>query len=473
MNSPIPTLSDSPAPSLRLVDTLSLIVGIVIGSAIYVLPALVAGQAATLPWLVAIWLTGGVLSTIGAMCYAELSAADPRSGGDFNYISSAFGRRFGLTYGWMQLSAIIPGNIAVMSLVFGEHVGRSFAPQIPVYVLSLLAVGALALINLAGTVMSKHTQNLLTVLKVVGLSLILLAGILASPQTPTNADRVAPTAADDATSTEGVAETSLALALILAMYAYGGWSEAAYVAAEVHDARRNVPRALILGMGGITLLYLLINLAYVHGLGYQGLTESDTPASDLVVRGFGTSAGRWMDALVAISALGAIQGMIFAGSRLVAVVGEKHALLGVLRHLNSRRSPVWAIVVITSLAGLAIVAFATDVIRHTLSSAVQYATAIELSWHETRTALESLVAAMAPVVWLYFMLGGMTVIILRMREGSQRSPVKVPGYPITPLIFCLTCLWMGIEAARYAGGMTLLGLIPMFIGLPFVIDRRR
>ncbi len=450
-------------PSLRLADTLSLIVGIVVGSAIYVLPANVASQTPSVPVLLGIWLVGGALSTIGAMCYAELAAADPRSGGDFNYISQAYGRRFGVAYGWMQLSAIIPGNIAVMSLVFGEHVHRGFAPGVPTYCLSLLSVAALALVNLAGAVMSKHTQNVLTVLKVAGLSLILLAGFLAAAPSAESVTDVDSTAVSEAGS------GSLALALILAMYAYGGWSEAAYVAAEVRDARKNVPRALVLGMGCITLLYLFINLAYLHGLGRQGLADSSTPASDLVVSSFGSNAGRWMDALVAVSALGAIQGMIFAGSRLVAVVGDGHAFLGVLGRLNARRAPIWAIFLVTFLACLAITAFATDVIRGPLGRLLESATGREFEWSSGKDALSSLVDAMAPVVWFYFMLGGLTVVLLRMRFGSNRSPVKVPGYPVTPIIFCVTCLWMGVEAARYSGGMTLAGLVPMLLGLPFVL----
>ncbi len=463
-------------PPLRLRDTLSLIVGIVIGSAIYVFPVGVAFNAESTPRMLGIWLFAGALSTIGAMCYAELASADPRSGGDFNYISAAYGRRFGLIYGWMQLSVIIPGNIAAMSFVFAEHVGH-FWPSVPQFILSLLAVASLAAINLAGTVTSKHTQNALTILKVAGLSLILLAGCLASAPTIPAGNAQTAVAVQAETGAEQAAETesfapSLALALILAMYAYGGWSEAAYVAAEVHDARRNVPRALVLGMGCITVIYLLINLAYVHGLGLDGLKNSHTPASDLVVHSFGTGAGNWMNALVAVSALGAMQGMIFAGSRLVSVVGQGHALLSALGRLNARRSPVWAIVVLTGIACLAIVAFGTDVVRDSIRVALQRITGEQLEWEAPGNALETLVAAMAPIVWVYFALGGLTLIVLRQRHGSQRAPVKVPGYPVTPIIFCLTCLWMGSNAVPFAGNMTLLGLVPMLIGLPFVLGRR-
>jgi amino acid transporter len=477
-------------PPLKLRDTLSLILGIVIGSAIYVFPASVAFNAETIPRLLGVWLFAGMLSTIGAMCYAELASADPRSGGDFNYISQAYGRRFGIVYGWMQLSVIIPGNIAVMSFVFAEHASRpvaairsaldsstgSGAPQVPMFVLSLVAVFFLASLNLAGTVTSKYAQNILTALKVVGLSLILVAGLVAAaPPSNTAADapKVEAAADSDAAHTaEAPPKPNLALALIFAMFAYGGWSEAAYVASEVQDARRNVPRALVIGMGSITVIYLLINLAYVHGLGLEGLKNPRTsPASDLIVHGFGAKAGVWMvmDVLVAISALGAMQGMIFAGSRLVSVVGQGHSRLYVLSRQNSRRSPFWAIITLTGLASMAIVAFATDVLRDAVRKGMEWVTRKDLTWDAPESALDALVAAMAPVVWFYFASAGLSLIVLRLRQGARRAPVPVPGYPITPLIFCATCLWMGFSAIRFAGTMTLLGLVPMLIGLPFVL----
>jgi APA family basic amino acid/polyamine antiporter len=103
---------------------------------------------------------------------------------------------------------------------------------------------------------------------------------------------------------------------------------------------------------------------------------------------------------------------------------------------------------------------------------LQRITGKELEWDAPRNALETLVAAMAPIVWVYFALGGLTLIVLRRKHGSQRAPVKVSGYPVTPIIFCLTCLWMGFGAVQHAGSMTLLGLVPMLIGLPFVLGGR-
>jgi basic amino acid/polyamine antiporter, APA family len=163
--------------------------------------------------------------------------------------------------------------------------------------------------------------------------------------------------------------------------------------------------------------------------------------------------------------------MIFAGSRMVAVVGRGHPVLGPLGRLNTLRSPVWAIAVTSGIAALAIVAFGSDLVRRPLRSLLQRLTKNELNWEEPDDALETLVAAMSPIVWLYFMLAALALIVLRRRLGSRPS-FKTLGYPFTPIIFAATCGWMAHRGILYTQWMTLVVLMPMLLGLPLVLVGR-
>jgi basic amino acid/polyamine antiporter, APA family len=249
----------APRPVLHARAAFAIAIGIVVGAGIFRTPSLVAGAAASEAGFLGAWLVGGLLSIVGALCYAELASTYPQAGGDYRYLHRAFGPRTAFLYAWARLAVIQTGSIALLAYVAGDYLAQlvSFGPMsAPLYAAVIVIV--LTAINWLGVKQGTSTQNWLTVIEVGGLVAIVLAGLLFAPETP-----VAPTPASS--------DDAYGLILVFVLLTYGGWSEAVYVTAEVHDAPRVMPRILVLSLTAIAALYLLVNLAYLRVLGLGGL----------------------------------------------------------------------------------------------------------------------------------------------------------------------------------------------------------
>lgn len=224
-------------PPLGLWDAVSIIIGIVVGTAIFRSPTIVF-QNVSGPWTaMGVWLAGGILCVFGAWCYAELATTYPRNGGDYEYLSRAYGKWAGFLFGWAQLTVVLTGSIGAMAYTFADY-GRELwnLPQQSTAWLAVLAISSLSAINIFGILAGKTLQNILTGAKVLGLSGVVLAGIFLGGGGATSSTG----------DTSGLMGPGIGLALVFVLYAYGGWSDAAFVAAEVRDLRRNMPRALLL-----------------------------------------------------------------------------------------------------------------------------------------------------------------------------------------------------------------------------------
>ncbi|UCG57471.1 MAG: amino acid permease [Phycisphaerales bacterium] len=381
--------------------------------------------------VLAIWVVGGLLSLCGALGYAELATAYPKEGGDYVYLSRAYGRWAGFMFGWAQLAVVRPGDIAVMAFAFATYARAIYDPltawQIP-YSQRIYACAAtivLTIINIAGVRQGKWTQNILTSAKALGLLAIVGVAVVA-PQNATTAQPPNP--------------IPLSLALIFVLFTYGGWNEMAYVAAEVKDSRRNIVRALVLGTVSVTVLYLLVNGAFLYTLGYNGLASSEAVARDSISTAFPRIGGRLISALVCISALGAVNGLIFTGARISYAVGAEHPAFRILGRWHARTgTPVWALAVQGVIAvGLIMV----------LGSFV-----------------ETILYTAAPV-YSFYLATSLAVIVLRHKEPSVERPFRVVGYPVTTIIFSAVCAFLIYSAIVYkpwvaatACGVLLVGLL--------------
>ncbi|HUQ72023.1 MAG TPA: amino acid permease, partial [Planctomycetaceae bacterium] len=226
-----------PASTLSLWDAVSLIVGIVVGVSIYEAPPLIFANSPSPLAGLGFWLLGGAISFVGALIYAELATTYPRCGGEYNYLTRAYGPWLGFLFAWGQLVIIQTGSIGAMAYIFAGYAIKLLgATESAIPWLATLAVLLLTALNLLGLRAGARVQNALTVVKIVGLTAIVVAGFTADSGDPWTATP----------STGG--GPGWTLAVILVLYAYGGWSDAAFVAAEVRDVNRNVPRALLLGM---------------------------------------------------------------------------------------------------------------------------------------------------------------------------------------------------------------------------------
>lgn len=407
-------MSAVPKKQLTVYDCVCVIVGIIIGAGIYETSPFIAfnvGSAAGVYW---IWIIGGVLVLSGALCYAELATAYPKSGGDYVYLTRAYGRPAGYMFGWSQLAIIRPGDIALMAFVFATYAQELF-PTIAYggVLYAAWAVAALTLINIIGVSQGKWTQNVLTTVKVLGVLAIIVAGLMASSP-------------EAAAVVEGAnkPDTDFRLALILVLFVYGGWHEMAYVAAEVKNPNRNIVRAILLGSVGVIVLYLLMNFAFLRVLGYQGMTSSGAVASDVVGSVFGQGARGLVSALICISALGAINGLTFTGARVAYALGSEHASFRPFGKWDERRgTPVRSLLLQGAIA-LAIIVLAGSFI-----DTILYA---------------------APVVWVFFLLTAISMFVLRKKDASTERPYKAFGYPLTPIIFIAACAFMLHASVTYA-----------------------
>ncbi len=305
---PLPAKPNSPGNgSLGLADAVSIIVGIVIGAGIYETAPFILSCVATPAEAMAVWALGGLLSVIGALCYAELATTYPRQGGDYYFLRRAFGPWAGFLFSWSQLTVIMSGSIGLMAFVFADYAVRlvgADAKTAPGF--AAAAVVVLSLANLAGLESGRHTQNVLTALKALGLTAIVAAGFL----------HPAPAAAALAAATNPAGGAGFGLALILVLYTYGGWNDAAFIVAEMKNKRRNIPRALLLGTAGVAVIYLLVNAAYLNGLGFAAARGSSAIAADVLHGALGPKGAQAMTILVMISALGALNGLILTGARI-------------------------------------------------------------------------------------------------------------------------------------------------------------
>lgn len=447
---------------LSLWDAVSIIIGIVIGATIYRSPQIIM-NAVTTPWMgLAVWAVGGLLAVIGALCYAELATTYPRSGGDYVYLSRAFGPWAGFLFGWAQLAVVLTASIGIMAFVFGDYAVALWkldegwtAP------IAAAAVVVLTLLNFLGVIFGKITQNVLTVVKVLGLGGIAYAGFTyGQPEV--------------FQITTPVGNADLGFAMIMVLYAYGGWNDAAFVAAEVRD-RRNIARALLLGTIGITAIYLVVNAAYLMALGFDGVRQSRAVASAVLAKPLGDRAGQAMSVLVMISALGAVNGLIFTGSRVYSTLGSDYGLFAWLGRWHPRfGSPVWALLVQALITLAMIAAVGTSFGRETIDQGLMAVGLNALPWEKYYGGFETLLAGSAPVFWGFFLLSGLSLFALRMRDPKIERPFSVPLFPWLPLVFCGTCFYMLYSAINYAGKLALIGVLPLLLGVPlYELSRKR
>jgi APA family basic amino acid/polyamine antiporter len=432
-SAPQPTVND-PADAhagaarrrLSLIDTTSIMIGIIIGAGLYETAPRVANNVSNEYWLIAAWALGGVYALLGALCYAELATAYPADGGDYVYLTRAFGRPAGFLFAWAQLWIIRPGSIGVMAYVFGRYATQLYAlgeHSFDVYAVASVVV--LTLINIVGLQAGKWTQNLLTAVKLAGLLGVVLVGFLAK----------AP--AQEAT----IATPNEALAIIFVVFTYGGWNDLAFAAAEVRNPDRNISRALVLGTSAVMAIYVIVNMAFLHALSFDGVRASNAVAADAMAVGLGDFGRRGISVLVCISTLGSINGMILTGARVYYAMGRDHRLFGFLGRWNAKwGTPATSLVTQAACTLVAVVGFAM----------VEYARLGEAGAASASSGFERLVIFTTPVMWFFLCSTGVTLMVLRQREPGSSRAFRVPGYPFTPIVYCAGAAYIIWSSLNYA-----------------------
>jgi basic amino acid/polyamine antiporter, APA family len=238
------------------------------------------------------------------------------------------------------------------------------------------------------------------------------------------------------------------------------------VASEVRN-RRNIVRALLLGTSIITIIYLVVNVAYLRALGFEKMRDSWTVAADVGQMADAERGALAISILVMISALGAINGLIFTGSRVYSSLGAENSVFGLLGRWSPRLgSPVWALLIQAAICLLMIVGVGAWIGRNAIDWGMMQTGLAGMPWAKYFGGFDTLVSGTAPVFWAFFLLSGLSLFVLRQRDPHIARPFKVPLFPVLPLIFCGTCFYMLYSAIEYAKYIALIGVVPLLIGLP-------
>lgn len=436
--------SDTTLPdTLSVLDVVALVVGVVLGASIFSNPAPVAGSVGDFGSILLVWGLGGLVSLIGALCYAELASAHPHAGGDYYYFQRAFGDWMAFLFAWARLVVIQTGSITFIAFVFGDYASQiwSLGPYSSSLYAALSIVG-LTLLNVSGVRFGKITQRALTGGTILGLLLIVGAGLFLAPDA----------AAEGSTgSADGwLSSSQLGGAMVFVLYTYGGWNEAAYVSGELRNVQKNMVRALLISIGLITTLYLLVNWAYLNGLGVGGVANTDAVAADLMRVTLGEPGAIVLSLLVVVAALSSANATIFTGARTNYALGRDTSLFSMLGVWDDRAdTPANALWVQCGVA-LALVGVGAV----------------------TRQGFQSMVDYTAPVFWLFFLATGVALFVLRYKEPGVDRPFRVPLYPLTPVLFCLASAYMLWSSLAYTGVGALLGAGVLLAGVPLLWFRR-
>lgn len=423
--------------TLSVTDVVALTVGVVIGASIFRTPSVVAGSTGGFLATLAVWALGGGISFVGALCYAELASAYPHAGGDYHYFQRAYGDWMAFLFAWARLAVIQTGSIALLAFVFGDYASELWS--LGTYssaVYAAAAVFILTALNVAGVRLGKATQQGLTIATVVGLVVIVGVGLFLTPET----------AASGGSTNGGLTSSQFGSAMVFVLLTYGGWNEAAFVSAELRNVKRNMIRALMISLGLIMTLYLLVNWAYLRGLGVGGMSGSDAVAADLMRAALGEPGAVVLSLLVCVAALSSTNASIFTGARTNLALGRDVPLFSLLGQWNDEANTPASALWVQGAVALALVAVGAA----------------------TRQGFESMVDYTAPVFWLFFLATGISLFVLRWTEPDVSRPFEVPFYPTIPALFCLASAYMLWSSLAYTGVEALLGAAVLAVGVPLL-----
>lgn len=431
-----------PQPQISVFDAVVIMVGMVVGIGIFRTPSIVAGSVTSEWMFILVWVLGGLVTLVGALCYAELSAAHPDAGGEYHFLSKAYGRGLAMMFGWARCTVIQTGAIAAVAFMLGDYLSQllPLGPYGPA-ICAAASVILLTAINIAGTAESKTVQVVVTFLEIGAIAGIVVCGLLGSSGAAPGGELVA---------SSSPAAAALGMAMIFVLLTYGGWNEAAYLTGELIDAPRNIARVLFMGTLILVTLYVLTNLALLAILGLDGIRASDAVAADMMRVVAGPAGEVIVTLAIVVAAISTLNATIFTGARVFYSMANDMTVFQSVGVWDARGKTPTNGLLAQAVIALALIGLGTL----------------------TRDGFKSMVDYTAPVFWFFLLLVGLAVFVLRKRYPDRILPYRVPLYPITPVLFCLTCLYMLYSSVVYTGAAGLLGLAVLASGLPLLLFRK-
>lgn len=428
------------ARKLGLFDATMVVMGGIVGAGIFINPYVVARQVHTPGLILGAWIFGGLIGLGGAFIWAELAATLPAVGGQYAYLREAYHPVVAFLYGWVLLLVIQTGGMAAVAITFGRYFLELTGVHTPDWVVATLVLGVLTLINCLGVKSGGRTQSALMVLKILAIASLVIGGVALAGKSP---------------SVVGVSPGSWSLssfgaAMVPVLFAYGGWQTANFIAAEVKDPTRNLPRGLLLGVFGVVILYTAVNWVCVRSLGPEGLAQTTTPATAVMRLALGNRGAAFVAAAIAISTLGFLSQSILTAPRVYFAMAEDGLFFRKVAWLDPRtRVPIVAILL-------------QSVWTMVIALSGRY---------------EQILNYVVSMDFLFFGLTATTIFVFRRRaiQGAAEtaSVYRVPGHPVTTVVFVAICWWVVANTIYRYPQNSLVGFALLVAGVPVYLAWRR
>lgn len=425
--------SDAPSRHVSVTYLVMVAVAMVVGAGIFRSPSEIAANAGSTFAFFGAWVAGGAISLAGAFCFAELATMLPSAGGDYHFLKTTYGRGVAFLFAWARFAVINTGSIALLGFVLGDYANSVWSlGEHGSSWYAVITIVLMTLFNLKGLYTGQAADYAMTGLEVGGLLIVFVAGVaIAISGAPPVLE--APPAGSS---------SAFGLALLFVLFAFSGWSEISTLSAEVKDGRRGMLRALVASIAVITALYLLANWALWRGLGIGGLAASRTPAADVIAHAFGGWAGVITALAISMATITSINATIVVGARTTYAAASDWPRLRSLGHWNTVRGIPVAGIVSQGVVGLLLVGFGTY----------------------TRDGFITMVDYSSPVFWLFLTLSGFAVVLLRYKRPDLPRPFRVPFFPVLPLVFCGSCLFVLWSSVEYVKLGAMVGVAMLVLG---------
>ncbi len=423
------------ARTFRLHDLIMIVIGTVIGSGIFIVPAVVLRQSEGLVGVaLMVWLVAGVLSLLGALTFGELGAMVPHAGGLYVYIRDAFGALPAFLYGWTLFFIMGSGSVATLAVAFSAYL-QQIVPLSPLLArfVSVLMILAVALINIRGARQSANVQNWTTGFK-AGAILVMSAALLAMGTGLSGQHLQFWPVSFSSNLLSGVG-----LAMIGVLWAYEGWQYLTFSAGETLDPQRTFARGLVLGTAALIGIYLFANVAYLAALGPQQMEQSQRVAAEAVSTRFGPAAGKLIAAAILVSMFSAANGVTLTASRVYYAMANDGVFFRRLGEVHARFGTPALAIAWSSLLAIAMAATGT---------------------------FEQLLTYVVFAGWIFYALGAAGIFVYRRRHPDWLRPFRVPGYPFTPLLFILSALAIVLNTVISQPARALFGIGVVLLGAP-------
>src|SRR6202140_1003311 len=423
------------ARQLGLFDATMLVMGGIVGSGIFINPYVVAQQVHTPALILGAWIFGGVIGVGGAFIWAELAAPLPEVGGQYAYLREAYHPAVAFLYGWVLLLVIQTGGMAAVAITFARYFLELTGAHSPDWIIAMAALATLTLINCLGVKSGGRTQSALMVMKIVAIAALVIAGLLLAGKHVNTA-----TAAEQHWS---FSLSSFGAAMVPVLFAYGGWQTANFLAAEVKEPEKNLPRGLLLGVLGVVVLYIGVNWVCLRSLGPLALAATSTPATAVMRWALGQRGATFIAAAIAISTLGFLSQSILTAPRVYFAMADDGLLFRAVAWLDPRsRVPVVAIVL-------------QSVWTMVIALSGRY---------------EQILNYVIAMDFLFFGLTATTIFVFRRRaargEMKPSEGYRMPGHPVSTVLFVAICWWVvGNTIYRYPEN-SLIGFTLLALGVP-------